>query len=609
MKVCIIGKYPPIQGGVSKSVYITSHDLARVGHKIHIVTNADEVENAFRLTLDEKDIVKREVSFANGYVRVHNIDTIHKPEYSHIPSSAGYETRLFGKVTEILRNDDFDLIIGWYYQPYGFVASLLAKKFNIPFMLIHAGSDVGRLIKHPQLKLAFQHALESADFIVSQEQSPTWNILKQNGAKDNQLLELQRGRILPKYFSGNHSPLNLEELCLKGFEWLDSIGLPANLPSKLTIPTRIKASFPTIAIYGKVGYTKGSYDLIQVLSDLAEEGLKFNFCTVPLGPNFVLEKYFSQILESKELVKRLFVLPPIANWKIPNLIAAFDVTCFLERGFDIEFHTPQVPLEILAGGSCLVCSKEILDKMPFREIFADGINLVEIEDPRDIKSFKDKLRELLLNKVEYTNIARRGKKTYEAIDRGSNDKSSVTKTIEKAIEVLQKHKNKLAPLIDVLSYKNDFVVDCFLKNFSMPREEAEDIFYETIKWLYLCAYYQQHEESNSQSLYIFGGTQIIDEMWHTFILCTKDYFTFCEKYLGKFIHHQPISKSEQEAIEQQYLLDRKKKEEEVYAEFKIQMNFVYEVLGEETVIKWFDTYLDKYSLEKINLLKMALNKD
>ncbi|HEY9405378.1 MAG TPA: hypothetical protein VIQ24_22195 [Pyrinomonadaceae bacterium] len=32
----------------------------------------------------------------------------------------------------------------------------------------------------------------------------------------------------------------------------------------------------------------------------------------------------------------------------------------------------------------------------------------------------------------------------------------------------------------------------------------------------------------------------IDRMWHTFLLFTKDYKTFCEVYLGMFINHEPF---------------------------------------------------------------------
>lgn len=31
----------------------------------------------------------------------------------------------------------------------------------------------------------------------------------------------------------------------------------------------------------------------------------------------------------------------------------------------------------------------------------------------------------------------------------------------------------------------------------------------------------------------------VDDVWHYMILLTRDYFNFCEKYIGRYLHHQP----------------------------------------------------------------------
>ena len=49
MKICIIGKYPPIQGGVSMRTYWHAHGLATLGHEVHVVTNAKEAVSPFRM--------------------------------------------------------------------------------------------------------------------------------------------------------------------------------------------------------------------------------------------------------------------------------------------------------------------------------------------------------------------------------------------------------------------------------------------------------------------------------------------------------------------------------------------------------------------------------
>ena len=47
MRICLIGKYPPIQGGVSMRTYWSAHGLAARGHEVHVVTNAKEASRRF----------------------------------------------------------------------------------------------------------------------------------------------------------------------------------------------------------------------------------------------------------------------------------------------------------------------------------------------------------------------------------------------------------------------------------------------------------------------------------------------------------------------------------------------------------------------------------
>lgn len=44
---------------------------------------------------------------------------------------------------------------------------------------------------------------------------------------------------------------------------------------------------------------------------------------------------------------------------------------------------------------------------------------------------------------------------------------------------------------------------------------------------------------NNKGKSIAMPSQCVDVAWHEFILCTKDYATFCENAFGKFLHHTP----------------------------------------------------------------------
>ena len=44
---------------------------------------------------------------------------------------------------------------------------------------------------------------------------------------------------------------------------------------------------------------------------------------------------------------------------------------------------------------------------------------------------------------------------------------------------------------------------------------------------------------NSGYAYVSMPSQVVDDLWHEFILTTKDYEAFCKKAFGRFFHHTP----------------------------------------------------------------------
>jgi hypothetical protein len=82
---------------------------------------------------------------------------------------------------------------------------------------------------------------------------------------------------------------------------------------------------------------------------------------------------------------------------------------------------------------------------------------------------------------------------------------------------------------NVLVYCNSGVVKKYAQEYEVSIPVATERFEELKKFLFICA----TKEGN------FSPSFVIDDIWHTFILFTKDYANFCNDYLGKFIHHAP----------------------------------------------------------------------
>ena len=63
MILCLVGKYPPVQGGVSSQMYWLARVLAELGHQVHFVTNADEVELSYCMYISQAERPRLECQF------------------------------------------------------------------------------------------------------------------------------------------------------------------------------------------------------------------------------------------------------------------------------------------------------------------------------------------------------------------------------------------------------------------------------------------------------------------------------------------------------------------------------------------------------------------
>lgn len=107
-----------------------------------------------------------------------------------------------------------------------------------------------------------------------------------------------------------------------------------------------------------------------------------------------------------------------------------------------------------------------------------------------------------------------------------------------------KARRRICTLEKVLAYKNDDVIHKFLSLYKIPYAEAEDIFQETKRWLWMCAKLSSARQAKGPEKVpqaaIDRAMIVIDEMWHTFILFTPDYTGFCLNHFGFYIHHLPV---------------------------------------------------------------------
>lgn len=145
---------------------------------------------------------------------------------------------------------------------------------------------------------------------------------------------------------------------------------------------------------------------------------------------------------------------------------------------------------------------------------------------------------------------------------------------------------KLPSLDSLLAYKNPAVLRLYIQNYPTHFLSAEVAFEEVLKYLWLSQKNKMdlidrpEDPSLPEGIIMLRSMREIDDMWHEFILFTKDYTEFCDHYFGEYLHHLP-NILDNAPIERQ----------EIEQEVKKLVPYVYESLGEESTRRWYAAYL------------------
>lgn len=159
----------------------------------------------------------------------------------------------------------------------------------------------------------------------------------------------------------------------------------------------------------------------------------------------------------------------------------------------------------------------------------------------------------------------------------------------------------VAPLDVVLGYRNDLVIHGFTKRFVIATDEAEKIFVEMLRWLWYTASTEPTAD-NPEAHAIDDPLLIIDEMWHEFILVTRDYTQFCEDMFGRYIHHRPDSGSDGNQ-ELKGPADVKRSLAALLARKRAKYEGVYDALGKAVFTTWYQDFPQRYDPRAIAELR------
>lgn len=145
-------------------------------------------------------------------------------------------------------------------------------------------------------------------------------------------------------------------------------------------------------------------------------------------------------------------------------------------------------------------------------------------------------------------------------------------------------------LHEILEYKNPPVVKRFQKEYPDKAERAEVIFADLMRFFWGTRKHTEDKKlspTNATLDFVFimdEEMREIDQMWHIFLLYTRDYADFCGRYFGEFLHHQPdlVPFFERQGFEFQTNLEK-------------FLNYSYDLFGEDVLTRWFRSSLAQAS--------------
>jgi glycosyltransferase involved in cell wall biosynthesis len=435
LRICLIGKFPPIQGGVSMRTYWSAHALAARGHDVHVVTNAKEARPPFRMLMRREDWDRCSAVYGGGgTVTVHWTEPVDSSQ-SYIPMASPFITKLAGTAARVHAEHPFDVILSYYLEPYGVAGHLAAEIARVPHVVRMAGSDAGHLWQHPQLEALYDHVLRSAAVVIAG--GPVAERARQRGVDPGRVADGGGFTVPDDLFCPDGPALDLAVL---------RADAEADPDFRDLLWGKLETDRPYFGVYGKLGESKGSFALLKAMHRLKQAGLDIGLVALAHGQPRI-ESSFRSRAQRLGLVDRILQIPFVPHWRVPEFLRGCLAVCCLEQDFPIVFHTPVMPREALLCGGCLVGSTEVIRKLRAYGRLVHGYGCVAIEDVNDIDLLSARLAEIVRDPAPAAAVGARGREFARAAQQNAQFPQTLERILETVVRRRPPRKKRL-PEID-----------------------------------------------------------------------------------------------------------------------------------------------------------------
>lgn len=381
--------------------YWWARGLAQKGHKVFVVTNADEVEPEFRLNLTDADRAPggeyaRVFPESGGRVEVRSTQPYDPRRLFYIPRNNPSVTRLAAIATDVIRAEKCEVIFTYYLEPFAVAAHLASLWTGVPYVFKHAGSDFYRLLLQDDLETSYVEVMRRANRIIASGKSD--ERLAALGIPGERLFTDISFKLPAEYFNPEAPPFDLDAMLAQAAQ---AAGDNNKLPQ---VFAPLEADLPVLGVYGKLGEFKGSFDLLHAAARVIQGGLRFHLVVMS---NEWQRLRFCHLADQLGIADHVRFLPFQPHWRVPGFIRRCTAVAFLERDFPITAHAPTIPTEVITCGQCLITSGEVARKQSFRTQIRNLRNMIVVQDPKQHDRLAEGIRFALEDPARAASIGRR----------------------------------------------------------------------------------------------------------------------------------------------------------------------------------------------------------
>ncbi|MBA2308494.1 MAG: phytanoyl-CoA dioxygenase family protein [Pseudonocardiales bacterium] len=247
VRILYLTKFPPLQGGMATRGLHLSVEFARRGHQVSVVTDALHAGPHERVAGPLTPLLAQ----LPPAVHVYWTESSTQRLYLHHPGGRDAMAQVSSVALAAAEAFCPDVVLSAYLQPYGLAGHVVARELGVGHAVMHAGSDVGRLMRARDNQHLFSRVLIGAGTVFT---SPHHRLaLANTGVRLDRLVSLPVP--LPPWAGGQYQPLDpatrrvvflgklnhpdhVEDLILR----CDALGLALHLVGQFAYPDRWRAS-------------------------------------------------------------------------------------------------------------------------------------------------------------------------------------------------------------------------------------------------------------------------------------------------------------------------------------------------------------------------------